>query len=320
MRVAAQESRSSGIMKDKRSACRRRVTSTFKSLLHRYMANAFISYRRSDAAQAAQALHAQLRTRFGPTHVFLDVSAILPGAVWPERLRSSLHSADVLIAVVGPRWLTAANQYGQRRLDDDNDWVRKEIIYALDNQKTVIPVLVAGADALPPPEAMPVELQGLVNYQAVKVRDEKWDRDLNELIEALVANHGFIDNQTSVPLPGPEVTVLPLTAAELESELRSLSGWQPVETMVPLNYPKPRQELRKVFQFRSFKLAIEFMRAAVPKVNQLKHHPRWENQWKSVTVYLSTWDIGNQISELDVRLAKYLDSLFEELKASKKPN
>ncbi|NJN21754.1 MAG: toll/interleukin-1 receptor domain-containing protein [Leptolyngbya sp. RL_3_1] len=114
------------------------------------MANAFINYRRSDAAQAAQALYTQLQTRFGPTHVFFDVSAILPGALWPDRLRSSLDDANVLLSIIGPRWLTTANGYGQRRLDDENDWVRKEIVHALESEKPIIPLLVAGADELPP--------------------------------------------------------------------------------------------------------------------------------------------------------------------------
>jgi len=276
------------------------------------MAKAFINYRRSDAAQAAQALHAQLRERFGPTHVFLDVSAILPGARWPARLREALNDADVLLSVIGPRWLTAANQYGQRRLDDENDWVRSEIAFALVRQKPVIPLLVAGADELPPPEALPGDLRGLLDHQALKLRDEKWDRDLDELIDVLEASHGFVDNQTAVPLPGPEVTVPALTAAQLETALGSLPGWQPVESSVPRDYPKIRQELRKVYQFRSFQAAVAFMQAAVPLIRQLEHHPRWENQWKSVTVHLTTWDIGNRISELDVQLARKLDSLYKE--------
>jgi pterin-4a-carbinolamine dehydratase len=280
--------------------------------VHADMANAFINYRRSDAAQAAQALHAQLRARFGPTHVFFDVSAILPGAIWPDRLRSSLDTADVLLSVIGPRWLTAANQYGQRRLDDENDWVRNEICYAIENRKPIIPLLVAGADEPPPPEALPATLRGLLSHQALKLRDEKWDRDLGELTDVLKANYGFVDNQTAVPMPGPEVNVLPLNSAELEAALALLRGWQPVESMVPNDYPKPRQELRKVFHFKSFKSAVAFMSDAVPMINKIKHHPRWENQWKSVTVYLTTWDIGNQISELDLQLAKELDLLYEK--------
>src|SRR5690242_7175518 len=145
------------------------------------MTTAFINYRRSDAPQAAQGLYTQLRARFGPSHVFLDVSAILAGALWPDRLRESLDSAGVLLSVIGPRWLTAANEYGQRRLDDENDWVRRELERAIDHNKPIIPLLVSGIDSLPPSQALPVSIRPLLSHQSLKLRDEKWDRDLGEL-------------------------------------------------------------------------------------------------------------------------------------------
>ncbi len=80
--------------------------------------------------------------------------------------------------------------------------------------------------------------------------------------------------------------------------------------MIPGDYPKSRFEIRKVYAFRSFRAAIKFMSLAVEPIKQLKHHPRWENQWKTVTVYLSTWDIGSLISQLDLDLAKILDGLL----------
>ena len=55
------------------------------------------------------------------------------------------------------------------------------------------------------------------------------------------------------------------------------------------------------------------MNKAVDPINEVQHHPRWENQWRTVIVYLSTWDIGLKISRLDVDLAKVLDGIYEEL-------
>ena len=63
---------------------------------------AFISYRRSDASPASQALHIQLRDRFGPSRVFMDVGAISVGDQWPDRLQRAVERATVLIAVMGP--------------------------------------------------------------------------------------------------------------------------------------------------------------------------------------------------------------------------
>lgn len=274
------------------------------------MAIAFINYRRSDTQQAAQALYAQLRTRFGPTRVFLDVGAILPGAIWPNRLREALTEATVILSIIGPRWLTAANEYGQRRLDDPNDWVRNELVFAITNEKPIVTILVAGAESLPPPQALPADIQDLLNHQSMNLRDEKWDRDLDELIEVLKSEYGFIDIQTPVVMPMPQKAVVPLTAIELDEALQNLAGWVSVESIDPQHYPRPRQELRKVYQFKSFRAAIAFMNTALPIINSLQHHPRWENQWKTVTVYITTWDIGSRISELDIQLASALDSLY----------
>lgn len=276
------------------------------------MSVAFINYRRTDSQHAAQGLYTQLRIRFGPTRVFLDVGAIHPGALWPDRLRSGLDESTVLLSVIGPNWLTAANQYGQRRLDDESDWVRNELSYALTHKKPIIPILVADG-SLPPPEALPDDIKAVLNHQSMQLRDDNWDHDLTELVELLGTEHGFVDNQTSVVMPSREVTIAPINSTELEDALSQLRGWEPVETTIPRDYPKPRQELRKVYRFRSFRAAVGFMNDAVPKINELKHHPRWENQWRSVTVYLSTWDIGNRISALDVQLAMQLDELYSNL-------
>jgi pterin-4a-carbinolamine dehydratase len=59
------------------------------------------------------------------------------------------------------------------------------------------------------------------------------------------------------------------------------------------------------------------MQAAVPHIKQLKHHPRWENVFRTVTVWLSTWDTGHVISKLDFDLARHLDALFEQHKTPK---
>lgn len=273
----------------------------------------FLSYRRSDAAQAAQGLWAQLRARFGHSRVFMDVGTIEPGERWPDRLRGAVDASSVLLALIGPLWLKAADRHGRRRLDDPQDWVRTELLRALELGKTVIPVLVAGA-TVPEPEALPSELRSLDTSQAICLGDDSWDRDVNELIRVLVERHGFVDNTTRVETPTPEVTIPALSAAELEAALVTLRGWEPVESSVPGDYPKTRQELRKVYRFGSFKKAMAFMQAAVPPVQTLQHHPRWENQWRTVTVHLTTWDIGNRISAIDVEVAKALDGVYEQLR------
>ena len=67
----------------------------------------------------------------------------------------ALSSCDVLLALIGPRWLNAQAAQG-RRIDDAADFVRLEIATALAGSITVVPVLLGGA-AIPRPADLPFE-------------------------------------------------------------------------------------------------------------------------------------------------------------------
>ena len=84
----------------------------------------FISYRRDDAIANAGRLFDWLVRQFGRQHVFLDTQSIAPGEKFPATLLERLAQADVLLAVIGPRWASITDAAGQRRLDDPNDFVR----------------------------------------------------------------------------------------------------------------------------------------------------------------------------------------------------
>lgn len=94
-----------------------------------------------------------------------------------------------------------------------------------------------------------------------------------------------------------------LSASELDAALATLPGWSLVTG-------PGAQELHKRFTFDSFAPAIAFMASAVAPIDQLNHHPRWENVWNRVDVYLSTHDLGNKVSVRDVELARLLDGLY----------
>ena len=50
-----------------------------------------------------------------------------PGEDFVEKLEAAVAACDVLVAVIGDKWLTATDEHGERRLDDNNDWVRVEV-------------------------------------------------------------------------------------------------------------------------------------------------------------------------------------------------
>jgi hypothetical protein len=129
--------------------------------------NIFISYRREDTSASAVAICQYLERAFGRSSVFIDVD-MRAGSKFPEILDHRLAECRVLLALIGPKWLDARDEAGNRRLDDPNDWVRLEIARALKRDITVIPVCVEGG-TLPKKATLPGDIQGVTDHQSVTV-------------------------------------------------------------------------------------------------------------------------------------------------------
>ncbi|TQM92189.1 4a-hydroxytetrahydrobiopterin dehydratase [Roseinatronobacter monicus] len=69
-----------------------------------------------------------------------------------------------------------------------------------------------------------------------------------------------------------------------------------------------RDAITKEFVFANFIEAFGFMSRAALVAEKMGHHPEWFNVYKTVSVTLSTHDVGG-LSELDVTLAKRMDAL-----------
>lgn len=141
----------------------------------------FISYRRGDSDGDAALLARLLREELATDSVFLDVSSIDLGQTWPDEIRDALARSNTILVVIGPAWLTVSDKWGRRRLDSEGDWVRLEIERALQEDKTVIPVLVGGAE-LPSAEALPEGLRALPNKQKIDIRRDYCGHDVQLLI------------------------------------------------------------------------------------------------------------------------------------------
>jgi hypothetical protein len=140
------------------------------------MSNVFVSYRREDSAPYAGRLCDHLSGEFGSDRVFMDVQDIAPGADFTEAIASTVGRCDVMVAVIGPRWLELLrSRAGQR------DFVSEEISHALRRRIPVIPALVAGA-AMPAEQDLPPELSDLAKRQGLAFRDEDFPQTAGELI------------------------------------------------------------------------------------------------------------------------------------------
>jgi hypothetical protein len=143
----------------------------------------FVSYRREDGSGTAGRIADRLVGAFGADRVFIDVDKIKPGMDYVEALTRAVESCEVLVAIIGRRWLTVRNKDG-RRLDDPRDWVRVEVGTALARGIRVIPVLIGGA-AMPAQEKLPDDLAGLVRLNALRVRHESFHPDATQLVTAI---------------------------------------------------------------------------------------------------------------------------------------
>jgi len=112
-------------------------------------AKVFISYRRGDSAGYAGRVMDHLDRAFGRDLVFMDVDNIPLGTNFSKIVHEELAQCGVLLAVIGPNWLDARDEHGNRRVDDRNDFVRIEIAAALQRNIPVIPMLLDGA-RIPP--------------------------------------------------------------------------------------------------------------------------------------------------------------------------
>lgn len=145
------------------------------------MPGIFINYRRDDRPGFAGRLADALENTFGVDHVFRDVEDIHPGEDFVVAIQKQLSSVDVMLVMIGPDWLTV-NRNGIRRLDETEDFVRKEIQAGLESGKPVLPVLVGGA-LMPEQADLPNEIATLALRQAFVLSDVSWTSDVARLVK-----------------------------------------------------------------------------------------------------------------------------------------
>jgi tetratricopeptide (TPR) repeat protein len=146
----------------------------------------FLNFRSTDAGSyAAVLLDEALTAIFGRDLIFRSSRSIPAGQPFNEVIDEALGECDVLLTLIGPAWLDAADETGARLLDRDDDWVRREIDTALRRSIPVVPVLLTGARR---PEAgeLPPGLAALAARQAVHLRHRHFPADFAHLLSELV--------------------------------------------------------------------------------------------------------------------------------------
>ena len=144
----------------------------------------FVNYRREETSGHAGRLYDAFAARFGEERVFMDLDQIEPGLDFTEVISDAVASCDVVIALVGARWLSAADTMGRRRLDSPDDFVRLELEAALARGVRVIPALVQDAE-MPTSDQLPDTMRPFARRHAVELSDTRWSFDVGRMIGAL---------------------------------------------------------------------------------------------------------------------------------------
>lgn len=148
------------------------------------MAMIAISYRRDDSMDITGRIFDRLTHRYGRDAVFRDIDSIPPGIDFRDHLRESLARIDVLMVVVGPRWM-GLDRNGNMRIHSETDFVRTEVEIALNRNITVVPLLVGGSE-MPEAGDLPESIRGFAYRNAVRIDSARdFDHHMDGLIRAI---------------------------------------------------------------------------------------------------------------------------------------
>src|SRR5262249_38965366 len=145
------------------------------------MARIAISYRRSDSQDITGRIFDRLVQQNGKDTVFRDIDSIQPGIDFRTQIAETLTAGDVLLLVVGPRWL-GQSEGGHNRIGSESDPVRIEVETALKRSIPIIPVLVGGMK-MPEVGDLPESLKDFAFRHAVTVDG---GRDFDHHLRGLV--------------------------------------------------------------------------------------------------------------------------------------
>lgn len=126
----------------------------------------FISYRR-DSYESANLIATRLKA--AGYRVFFDLETMRSG-LFNEQIYKVIEECRDVVAVLPPNALD--------RCADPEDWVRKELVFAMEHKKNIVPVMLNGFQW---PRPMPAGMEELCMYQAVTASKDYFDLAMQRL-------------------------------------------------------------------------------------------------------------------------------------------
>ena len=197
-------------------------------------ATVFINYRREDTAPYAGRLYDRLSAHFGQEQVFIDIDQIEPGEDFVEAINRKVSVCDIAIVAIGPHWLHATNASGKRRIDDEEDFVRLEIVAALQRKIRVIPVLVGGA-RMPGRHDLPEALAPLSRRNAIELSETRFHADVNRLIEAI--EKSFAEKKAELSATPVKVPTTPMKSTQTTQPQPTIPSAASISAIAALTEP-----------------------------------------------------------------------------------
>lgn len=201
----------------------------------------FISYRQADNPDFVDRIRDRLTTQYGDENVFMDFISIPPGVQFADYLRDSMRKCDAVVAIIGPKWVEL---FKEKAGSFQDDYVRIELGLALELDKPIVPICIAGAK-VPAASDLPPELRPLLkNNFAFLERTtfaDRIPRVLYGLEAAMRLKGGSAQNKVST---GETPAVKPTPPAEpsaVDKLFDDMFKQPAAEFLNPLNVPKPAE-------------------------------------------------------------------------------
>lgn len=140
----------------------------------------FISYRRDGGDMVAHVLYERLTKR--GYSVFQDIEVLRSGKFNTEIYEKIEKCKDVIL-ILPPNALD--------RCWEEEDWIRKEIICAIENKKNIIPIMLRGFSW---PSHMPKEISDIQFYNGLVANTEYFESFLEKLIAFLTSQPSIKQN------------------------------------------------------------------------------------------------------------------------------
>jgi hypothetical protein len=172
----------------------------------------------------------RLVSRYGKESIFIDIDNIPLGVDFRQRINEVLEQCDVMLAVIGPKWVGSIKR-GGINIHRENDWVRLEVEGALKRSSLLIPVLVDNA-RMPKASELP---DGLKDFAYRNGHSVSGGRDFHTHIDQLIRS---IDRSLGLePISPPAARDIsieqPVPATEVKRASSSVHVEQ--EFVIPAN-------------------------------------------------------------------------------------